>query len=443
MSASSEDRVLIVGGGVAGLICAGTLASRGRNVVLLDAGAQLGGRAASTEHEGYVMNEGAHALYPSSERMLVRAGVKPTGGHPRVNAGRLLYSGELLPAPFGPRALLGAGPLSARERAQLMRALASAAAGSPARLRGQSASAWVDAHSSTTLLSGLLGALLRLSTYCGDLDALPAAVGVGALGEATRRPVRYIDGGWRSITRALADRAEEHGAQLHRGARVQELLADGAIAGARLHDGSEHAARTVILAGLPPARAARLLQAAGGRLPASVAEPRTIRAACLDVALSELPRADCPFVLGVDEPLYLSVHSLASKLTPGRGAVVQLLRYDDGGETSSEEALAQLESLLDRAQPGWRAHVVHRRFAPRMVVVGDLPSPALGLAGRPSVRDTALPGAFIAGDWVGSDGWLASASLRSGIDAAEAVIAAGTGAGSGDDAHASAPSLAA
>jgi len=37
------------------------------------------------------------------------------------------------------------------------------------------------------------------------------------------------------------------------------------------------------------------------------------------------------------------------------------------------------------------------------------------------VDDTSLPGAFLAGDWVGPQGWLAGASLNSAMAAAEAV----------------------
>ncbi len=350
-------------------------------------------------------------------------GVRCSGGHPNVGAGSLLYEEQLLPAPFAPRALLGRGPLSARERAQFVGALAAAATARPARLGAQTCRTWVSEHSSTPLVSGLLAGLLRVASYCGDLGALSAGIGVAALGEATRRPVRYIDGGWQTIVSALAEEASAHGAELQPGGRVQELLVDGAAAGVRLSDGSEHRARAVVLAGLPPARVARLLGEADGCM-AAVGQPRPIRAACLDVALSELPRPGCPFVLGLDQPLYLSVHSLACKLAPSGGAVVHLLRYDDGSEVSAEAALAQLESLLDQAQPGWRAHVVHHRFAPGMVVVNDLPSPARGLRGRPAVDDTGLAGAFIAGDWVGPRGWLAGAALHSGSDAAAAAMGA-------------------
>jgi hypothetical protein len=49
-----------------------------------------------------------------------------------------------------------------------------------------------------------------------------------------------------------------------------------------------------------------------------------------------------------------------------------------------------------------------------MIVTHHLPTPRQGLAGRPPVVVPDSPGLFVAGDWVGSDGWLADCSLISG-----------------------------
>ncbi|HRE00694.1 MAG TPA: FAD-dependent oxidoreductase, partial [Ilumatobacteraceae bacterium] len=55
--------VVVVGGGIAGQIAAITVAAAGRRVVLVEA-QRPGGRARSTEREGFVYNTGPHALYP-------------------------------------------------------------------------------------------------------------------------------------------------------------------------------------------------------------------------------------------------------------------------------------------------------------------------------------------------------------------------------------------
>jgi hypothetical protein len=88
----------------------------------------------------------------------------------------------------------------------------------------------------------------------------------------------------------------------------------------------------------------------------------------------------------------------------------------------------ELESLADLVQPGWRDHVVHRRFLPSLVVTPDAGAAVGGgLAGRAPVRVPGRPDVFLAGDWVGAEGLLADASLASGKAAAEAALASTAG----------------
>ena len=52
-----------------------------------------------------------------------------------------------------------------------------------------------------------------------------------------------------------------------------------------------------------------------------------VKAACLDIALERLPEPQTTFALGIDRPLYLSVHSAAAKLAPEGNAVVHVAMY--------------------------------------------------------------------------------------------------------------------
>lgn len=68
------------------------------------------------------------------------------------------------------------------------------------------------------------------------------------------------------------------------------------------------------------------------------------------------------------------------------------------------------------------SNVEEQRFLLRMTVVGMVPTPASGgLAGRPAIDSSGVPGVFVAGDWVGPRGWLADASLSSGEAAGQAA----------------------
>ena len=70
---------------------------------------------------------------------------------------------------------------------------------------------------------------------------------------------------------------------------------------------------------------------------------------------------------------------------------------------------------MNRRTSGWRDVIVERRFLPRMAVVSALATAVDGgLSGRPDVAVPETPGLFLAGDWVGPDGWLADSSLASG-----------------------------
>src|SRR5262249_9221653 len=133
----------------------------------------------------------------------------------------------------------------------------------------------------------------------------------------------------------------------------------------------------------------------------------------LDVALSRLPQPKKAFALGIDRPLYFSVHSRAAQLTPKGGALIHVSRYGGGDQ-------AELEALLDEMQPGWRDIVVHCRFLPSMIVSNALMLPAP--ATRPSAV-TAVRGLYLAGDWVGDIGLLSDAALASARDAAKAMLA--------------------
>ena len=80
----TTDDVVVIGGGLGGLACATWIARTGRSVTLMERAKHLGGRARSTEHDGFVLNLGPHALYRSgpAERGLADLGVRWTGAAP-------------------------------------------------------------------------------------------------------------------------------------------------------------------------------------------------------------------------------------------------------------------------------------------------------------------------------------------------------------------------
>jgi phytoene dehydrogenase-like protein len=63
--------------------------------------------------------------------------------------------------------------------------------------------------------------------------------------------------------------------------------------------------------------------------------------------------------------------------------------------------------------------LVERQYLPRIEAVGALPLAAAGgFAGRPDVAAPGIGGLYLAGDWVGPEGFLVDASVASARRAA-------------------------
>jgi phytoene dehydrogenase-like protein len=187
-------------------------------------------------------------------------------------------------------------------------------------------------------------------------------------------------------------------------------------------DGRDISAGAVVLAAGTPDAAAALLEP---RPAAWAGLGPKVEASCLDLGL----RAGLLDPLyGIDRPIYLSDQALVAEgLAPAGGGLVHVLRYLAPGEDTPADTLRQ--SMEEHAQVAGvdPAAIEEHRFLRRMTVVGATPTPATGgLAGRPDIDSTGVPGVYVAGDWVGPRGWLSHCALSSG-EAAGAAAAQSAG----------------
>jgi glycine/D-amino acid oxidase-like deaminating enzyme len=261
------------------------------------------------------------------------------------------------------------------------------------------------------------GALVRVSTFVADHDALSADVAARQIRLALTPGVRYVRGGWVRIVDALEAAAIGRGATIRTRAAVRTVRPAAAGGWSVGLDSETLRADAVIVAAGTHADCRSVL---GDRAPAAPGPPAEVSA--LDIGLGSLPRPGRTFGLGIDDPAYISRHS-----PPGHpdGVLMSLIRYERGPRSA-------LDAFADVVQPGWRGRLALERFLPRMVAVSAIPTPATGgLAGRPGADRG--DGMFVAGDWVGPDGWLVDAALASGLAAASGAIARAGGrrAGSG------------
>jgi phytoene dehydrogenase-like protein len=389
---NTPQKAIVIGGGPAGLVAAIRLAEGGVATTLLEAASNLGGRAASEQRSGFFLNQGPHALYAGGPAMreLRALGVELEWWNPASPNSVFLRGGK-------PRRSLGGTPGLTRLLKPLLR-------DKPEELRGLSTSQWIERNLHSAKARAAAAALVRVTTFVADQNTLSADVAATQLKIGLWPGVRYLEGGWQSLVDALAAKAEGMGATLRTRAAVRMLHAEAGGWTLALDEETLHADALVVAPGGPDA-VAKLL---GGEAPPAPGPAAEV--SVLDLGLRRLPRRTRRFALGIDQPTYLSRHSAPDHRD---GVLLSLAGY-------TREPRPALEALADTVQPGWREQVVFDRFLPRMVAVSAIPAPPEGLAGRPAVDRG--EGLYLAGDWIGPEGWLVDAAISSGAAAAAAAL---------------------
>ena len=427
-----SKNVIIVGGGLAGLSAAVYLARAGRTVTIFERRRYLGGRAVTHLRHGYRFNLGPHAFYRNGLgwNVLRELGIPVRGGIPKPR-GVAMLGEERYKLPSNPWSLLTTSIFGLKAKAKAAMLMLRIRRIDPKPYSSMTVREWIDANASDERLRQVLEAMFRLATYSDRADLQSAGAALAQLRLAIRGVV-YVDEGWQKIVDSLHSAAVASGVNFVTSSRVVNVHHDGGVvSGVELgglevdvrndtmslampdmtdpDKGTRIPAETVLLA-VDPSTAREL--APDLDWPTSSA----VTAACLDVALSKLPEPRNTFALGIDKPLYYSVHSKWAQLTPKGGALLHAMRYGEGTE-------GELETLVDEMQPGWRDLIVHRRFLPAMTVSNALVEPE----GRSSRMRAVTPvrGLYVAGDWVNEGGILSDAAFASARAAAKAILAAG------------------
>jgi phytoene dehydrogenase-like protein len=422
---SAKTEVAVVGGGIAGLTTACFLAREGGEVTLFEKAPTVGGRGITRESGDFLFNRGIHALYTggAASRVFEELGVSYGHGTPKETF--VLDGRELRPFPTSPSQVLRTDLLGAGDKMALVRFFAGLSRARPRDLAGTSLQEWLEEKIRRPRLRMLVYSLAYPLVYTSALDLVSAEVFVDKFQRALKHPVHYVDGGWQVLVDGLRGVAERDGARVVNGARVEAVeVESGRARGVRLRDGSKVRASAVVLATRP--RDASKLVGGGehqslrrivdGLVPA--------RVACLDVALSSLPSPEVPVVQDLGGPRFMTAQSLYSRVAPEGSALVYTFKQlDPRTQGDPREDERDLEDLLDAAQPGWRDVLVDRQYLPRIEAVGALPTAESGgFAGRPDPRVPDIAGLYLAGDWVGPEGFLADASAASARSAARLVL---------------------
>jgi phytoene dehydrogenase-like protein len=401
----ATQQFIVVGGGLAGLASAVALAQTGAKTIVYEQSQHLGGRAATQHEAGFSLNLGPHALYRNGPlyNLLREWRISFSGKPPRISKSSYLVArGRKYAFPSGASRLFFTGALSISDKFEAARVLRLLTTQNPATLGRADMREWLHRHVRGAQVRQLVQALIRLSTYSNDMSLLSAGRAIQQLQFALTQGVIYLDGGWETLVDGLRATAESLGVQIVSGVPVHRVER-GAI---RLAGGQHVDSAGTVLAVPPDA----VEQLTGARLP----QLGPVRLACLDLGLRSLPGEYGTFALGLDQPIYLSMHSKAAALAPEGQALVHVGKYLCQGDSATRQ---ELEQFTDLIIPGWRNHAEVARYLPNMVVSHAIVTPN----GRPAVDAVPIPGVALAGDWVGDQAMLADAAAASALCAAAFV----------------------
>jgi phytoene dehydrogenase-like protein len=419
--------VQIIGGGLGGLIAANLALDAGLSVRLIEKQRSVGGRATSSDHEGFTLNQGPHALYLSGElrSVLGSLGIVPTGSPPTLKGalGSIADRTDVLPQ--GPLSMLKTSLLPAKAKRQLAVLMVRLPKLDTGPLNSVTVADWLDDVTDEPRLRSLLSGLINLATYNPAADLASAGAAVEQLKMALGDGVIYVSGGWATIVDQLEARlrpAAESGRLTRVSGAVTAVTSDTTgtefpLQVAHTPEAIYPAANTLIAVG-SPGLCDRLLGGAG--LEAVAGPP--VQASVMDVGLAGPPPVGVH--LGLDTGLYLASHSVADDMAPTGQSLVSLARYiRPGGERSVEETKRILLAHAERVGVVESA-ITMTRYLHKLTVTWGMPlASSGGLAGRPKPSVAGHPGVYVSGDWVGDTGLLADATAASAAESIRAIVA--------------------
>jgi phytoene dehydrogenase-like protein len=374
------QKITVIGGGLAGLTAAISCAEQGAEVRLLEAHAELGGRARSMSGP-YKANLGPHALLSSNPFW------------------SWLGERKLMP-PYARPPLSG---VRFRWRDDIRRVPAVGAAVAALRLRGRTAPVELDFRTWATDHVGpeaadQLARSAGILTYHHDPGELSAAFVWEPLvrGLLSAPPTaRYPIGGWSRLVESMRGHAQRLGIEIETGVRVDSLPAGPVIVATELAD-----ARALL--------GDNSLTWMSGK------------AVCLDLAVKRR-RGDPFVVVDLQETGWVERYTAADKsVAPDGEELIQAQMPIRPGE-SADSAAARLERLLDASFSDWRERETWRRRQVMDGRTGALDEPGKTWRDRPAIDRG--DGVYLAGDMVAAPGCLSEIAWASGVDAARLAVA--------------------
>lgn len=426
-----KKKVIVIGGGLAGLSVAARLAKEGQDVTLLEKAPKLGGRAVTIPLKGFEFNFGAHAIYSRDSSYL-----RKLENELELNIGwkdfdpkkaRYDLGDEMTEMPATLEGLyktkvLPKGTTKALFAIEVVKTVTMLERGE----EGVSIGEWLKREGKHEEIQDLMLTMASSNFFTQEPERIPSTVFFQYYQRMfrTSKAVSYIAGGWGSLVNEFERVITENGSRIITKAKIEAIIQEGGrLVGVKTPD--EEIRGDEFVFAIPPKELGRIFE--GTCLEQSIApyllyRPNTVLV--YDIGLTNRIETPYTYIYDKKSRVFLTdISHYTPECTPPGGQLIQAVAYlkseEVGDREHAQKRKGDIEALFDKHLPGWRDELAAKRYTERAAAQEIKVEDDQRLL---PVQFHACPNAFFAGDWVQGVGQLSELSFSSGYEVGNRIL---------------------
>lgn len=416
-----SEKVVIVGGGLAGLSAAARLAYHGHQVTLLEKAPKLGGRAITIPLKGFNFNFGAHAIY-ARDRSILRKYENEIGlkvDWKDFSPSKAYYDLGSFTTPM-PATLEGLyktkildNENKVRFAYEVIKTLTSIERGEEGILIGD------YLMKQPEQVRDLLLTLASSNFFTNEPEKIPSPLFFQYYKRlfSTQKAVSYIGGGWQAIVDSFAQIVEKNGGTIITKEKVSKVEFEGRNITAVYGKETKYEADHFIFCIPPKELLSIFAETPFEKLFREYANYTSTQVVVYDVGLSKRIESPYTYIYHKGERIFITdISYYDTTCVPEGGQLMQAIAYlneEEIAANKADEKIAQIEAVYDKHFPGWRDVLVAKRVSKKATVqeIKCIEDQRLM-----PVKFYSLNNAYFAGDWCEGEGQLSELSFSSAYE---------------------------
>jgi 15-cis-phytoene desaturase len=423
-----SEKVVVVGGGLAGLSAAARLTHNGYDVTLLEKAPKLGGRAITIPLKGFNFNFGAHAIYARDKSILRKfeheIGLNVNWKDFSPSKAYYDMGSYTTPMPATLEGLYRTKVLDSQDKVrfayEVFKTMSSIERGEEGIPIGE------YLQKETPQVRDLLLTIASSNFFTNEPERIPSTLFFDYYRRlfATQRAVSYIGGGWQAIVEAFAGIIEQNGGKIITKEKVSRIELDGnKITALYGKEDTVYTADHYMLC-IPPKECSQLFaETPFHKYFEEYVRYSPTQVVVYDIGLSERIASPFTYIYQKAQKVFITdISYYDTTCVPEGGQLMQAVAYlneEEIAQNKADEKVSIIESVYDKHFPGWRDRLVAKRVSKKATVqeIKCIDDQRLM-----PVKFHSLPNAYFAGDWCQGKGQLSELSFTSAYEATRRIM---------------------